>query len=555
MKAIYKSLLAAVVATPMLTGCIEETFPTSGIVESQLESNPRATEALVWAMPGHLNQVGTISDQHWDIGYPGLMHIRDLFTADLHHSQLGANYNHFWSWSENSLGLGAGYLYPQFPWNWCYEQINICNKVISAIAPDTDNAELRMQLAAGHAYRAFTYLDFGRMYEALPTDGYDLAPEVVGLTLVIVDENTTSEQLSNNPRVTHEVLVDFIKSDLDKAIALSEGAAAVPSKTIPGLDVAYGLYARLLLWDATYQEEIKQDANAAANLYAEAKRYAELAIATHGDNITTREEWLSTTNGFNDASVASWMFCGQYVTEDTGAQAPNVSWTGWMASEKSYGYASTRLQCFPEIGAAVYNRIDNRDFRKLTFVAPEGTALSGQEPYLDAALAAEYFTAPYIGFKFRPGSGNTNDGKVGCAVAYPLMRVEEMHFIAMECEAHADPAVGKASLEKFMKTYRNSSYSTRVTSKEDVIEEIIFQKRVEFWGEGLSYFDIKRLDYPVTRAYDGTNFAWGTETMNTTRRPAWMNFVITNQEVNNNIGIPSDLNTPTPANCYLVLER
>ena len=83
MKTIYKSLLAMMAAAPLLTGCIEEVVPTSGIIQEQLEGSSKATEALVWAIPGHQNQVGTISDQHWDWGLPALMHIRDLLTADM----------------------------------------------------------------------------------------------------------------------------------------------------------------------------------------------------------------------------------------------------------------------------------------------------------------------------------------------------------------------------------------------------------------------------------------------------------------------------------------
>lgn len=552
---IFKTVLAVAAIAPALTGCIEEVVPTNGIIQSQLEGNPRATEALVWAMPGHMNEILLFNNtgNGWDMGYPGIMHIRDLFTADLHHSQLGANYNHFWYWSENSIGLGQAYLYTQYPWNWMYTHILSCNKVIQAIDINTENPELRMQLGSGYAYRAFTYLDFGRMYETLPTDGYEVSPELCGLTLPIVDENTTEEMLKNNPRVKHDKMVEFIKSDLDKAVSLLEtNASARPNKTIPDLSVVYGLYARLYLWDATYAEEIDGDAARARTQYAEAQKYA--ALAKSGYTPLTQEEWLSTTTGFNDDSQSAWMFSGKYVTEDDAVQSGNFSWVGWMATEKTYGYSSSRLKCFPEIGAAVYERISDRDWRKLSFVAPEGSALAGREPFIDNAFAEEFFTVPYISIKFRPASGNQTDRLVGCAGAYPLMRVEEMYLIEAEAAAHLDAAAGKTLLEDFMKTYRYSQYQCIASSVEDVVEEIIFQKRVELWGEGQSYFDIKRLNYSVTRAYEGSNFIWGSETFNTNGRPAWMNFVITRQELANNKGIPESLNAPTPAGRYKVIQ-
>ena len=38
------------------------------------------------------------------------------------------------------------------------------------------------------------------------------------------------------------------------------------------------------------------------------------------------------------------------------------------------------------IDAALYNSIDNRDFRKLTFVAPEGSPLEGKENFINRSV-------------------------------------------------------------------------------------------------------------------------------------------------------------------------
>ena len=40
---------------------------------------------------------------------------------------------------------------------------------------------------------------------------------------------------------------------------------------------------------------------------------------------------------------------------------------------------------------------------------------------------------------------------------------------------------------------------------EDFRKELILQKRIEFWGEGIIYWDYKRLELSVTRGYSGTN--------------------------------------------------
>ena len=37
------------------------------------------------------------------------------------------------------------------------------------------------------------------------------------------------------------------------------------------------------------------------------------------------------------------------------------------------------------------------------------------------------------------------------------------------------------------------------------LDEYVFQKGIEFWGEGINYFDAKRLEVGIHRAYKGSN--------------------------------------------------
>ena len=59
-----------------------------------------------------------------------------------------------------------------------------------------------------------------------------------------------------------------------------------------------------------------------------------------------------------------------------------------------------------------------------------------------------------------------------------------------------------------MNTYRytdNSYQANNVTTMEDFIKELMVQKRIEFWGEGITYFDYKRLALQIRRK-DNTNY-------------------------------------------------
>lgn len=562
MKTVYKSLFAAALTAPLLTGCIEEAIPTNAIIQTQLESSPKATEALVWAMPGHLNVIATLSQQyHFDFGWPSLMHIRDVMTEDMYVRDAGG-YNWFSTWSSNNTGLGPNYLVCQYPWNYFYAHILTTNKAVSAVDPATEDPTLQLYLGAAYANRALTYLDAARMYEFLPTEFYpkgvigegEGAVTILGLSMPIVDETTTEEQMRNNPRATHEQMIAFIKGDLEKAIDLLGKGASSSDKTLPSLEVAYGLMARLHLWDASYQEEVGDPA-LATTAYSEAAKYARLAINTGGHTPLTQDQWLSTTSGFNDSSFSSWMLAGQYVTEDDAVQAGAIrTWTSFMSPEQTFGYAAPAQGAFPEIGASLYDKISDRDFRKLTFTPVEGSPLADRIPYIDKTFAEENFDSPYIAIKFRPGGGNMYDGTVGAVVAYPLMRVEEMYLIEAEAVAHSNPAEGLKLLQNFMTTYRYANYKSNASGVNEVVQEIILQKRIELWGEGQSFFDVKRLNMSVTRYYGGTNFEPGLDTFNTNGRPAWMNFCITNQEIDNNQALKG-FNSPTPAGLYDAIKQ
>lgn len=543
----YKALYAAVLAAPLLltTGCIEEVLPTNGIVQSQLEGSSKATEALVWAMPAHFNTVGTVdTDIHYDWGEGSLLCIRDAMTEDVVRTQSGYNWYSPWSTVES---LDEGKVQAQFIWNYYWAQVNTTNKTIEAIDPSTTNPDLLAQLGAGLCFRAYTYLDMARWYEFLPNNYVsgvnNYGKDVTGYTVPILTEKTTEEEARNNPRATHDKMVEFIRTDLENAInALKKGSART-SKAIPDLGVAYGLMARLYLWDATYHEEGLPHAGegTAADLYSKAAEYARLAIGNNAP--MTQDQWLNPTTGFNTMTPSAWMWGLQNMAEDRTVTSGILNWTSWQSNETTFGYASAGA--YLSIYSYTYRRINDRDFRKLAFVAPDGSVLSGREQFIDPEFGEEM--GAYFSLKFRPAEGNMEESKVGSCSAVPLMRVEEMYFIEAEAKAHINAAEGKQLLEDFMKKYRYASYSTEATSTDDVVEEIIFQKRIELWGEGRTFFDIKRLNYSVDRTRAGSNFTKGADTFVTNGRPAWMNCVIVRTEGDNNQAI-LQWNNPDPCN-------
>mgnify|MGYP002241603031 FL=1 len=174
---------------------------------------------------------------------------------------------------------------------------------------------------------------------------------------------------------------------------------------------------------------------------------------------------------------------GKCTKEDDVVKSGIINWTSWMSGEAAYGYAGAGP--VPMADVRFYNKISDKDFRKLSWKAPKGSALESQNEYCNPSSAVDM--AEYASLKFRPGSGNVSDYNVGSATSFPLMRIEEMYFIEAEAAAHLNASDGVSLINSFMKGYRYPSYECKVTNQDDVVEEIVFQKRVELWGEGQSF--------------------------------------------------------------------
>lgn len=532
MKNISKLIIGLCCTSTVLAGCIDETFPTNAATSDQLASSAKATEALLWAMPAYANKFNvfnsTAGDEYgFDWGYGSIMHIRDVMTEDV--SIISSGYDHYTSW-ENNTYQGPSYLYSQFIWNYYWKFVQTSNNMISALDPGTATEVQLGYLGAGYAFRAFQYLDMAQMFEFLENDATKpvntSGNNVLNLTVPIVKEGMAEEDARNNPRVTRQDMYEFILSDLNAAETYIPNLQR-STKTLPDLSVVYGLKARLYMWVGDY---------------ANAREYARKAIAQSGATPMTEAQWLSTTNGFNDLSVSSWMWGSQMQEEDDVVKSGILNWTSWLSNETYYGYAGAGP--FSMISASLYDKIGDTDFRKRAWKAPAGSTLDGKNDYIYADLGEKL--PEYASLKFRPASGNGMVSNVGSASAYPLMRVEEMYLIEAEAAAHLDAAQGKELLLAFMK-YRDDTYTCDATGDE-LIEEIITQKRIELWGEGLTFFDIKRLNMPVTRGYTGTNFSELTR-LNTTTRPAWMNICIVQTEENNNAALRGFEN-PDPSGLY-----
>ena len=552
MKKITNKILAALIAPVLAVGCIEEAFPEGSTqLADQVGKSEFALGGLVNSFPVAMMSVDNRSfyskyDTHTDFGMPAIHLMTESMLEDI--AVMGANPG-YWSfnfWSRN-VGMNDQSWPIGYFWENYYSYIKIANDVISVIEVSDDMPDLNKNyLGQAYAYRAMSYLDMARMYEPKENEYTDVS-KVLGLTVPIVTEKTTAEQLSNNPRVPREEMYEFILSDL--AMAEKMLANAGNDYTQPTLGAVYGMYARAYLEMGYWKEGGDKQA------FKKAAEYARKAITVSGKTPLTEAQWTDPTTGFNSGSSNNAWIWGLPVSVDLIGNI--ICYTAHISCEGTWGYTTLSN---PGINKALYDKIAPGDFRHKSFLSPDrSTWTSGTYKFAGNAAAQNAFlkslAKPYTAIKFRPVAGEVNTYTIGNPADHMLMRVEEMYFIEMEAISNYDLGQAKTLLNEFMALrVTDGSYDcSEITDLSRFTTEMLIQKRIEFWGEGVMFFDYKRLDRGITRHYEGSNHPsmWAFNVSG--RSPQW-NFVINRGEFQANSGIDESTNNPDPSGLLVVPE-
>jgi hypothetical protein len=257
------------------------------------------------------------------------------------------------------------------------------------------------------------------------------------------------------------------------------------------LATAYGLRARIYL---------------TMHKYAEAAADAQSAISHFSGSPYSMSDVSKPS--FAYLADNSWMWGIAISETDRVVTTGIINFPSHMGSF-SYGYCT--VGSWRWCNKKLYDYIPSSDVRKGWFLDENYTSAnltSAQQAYLNDYISSNrsftlatdgsIYLLPYTQVKFAP----YNDvlGQSTPANDIPLMRIEEMYYILAEGQAMSgNVSAGKQTLVNFVQTYRNPRYSTSATTAEELQDEIWQQRRVEFWGEGLSYFDIMRLNKDIDR--------------------------------------------------------
>ena len=257
--------------------------------------------------------------------------------------------------------------------------------------------------AAGKAFRAALYLDLARMYEFLPNDGTERVnadgKDVFGLTVPFVFETTTEEQARNNPRATHTEAFNYIKQDLEDALAIYDEYGALDSKQLPGIAATHGLLARAYLWHGSFLKEFGEEYDEGLTAEDCFQAAAENALlAEMGGEPMSEEQWTDPKAGFNTFND-SWLWGFTTAKENDAVRSGICNWISWVSNETTYGYAGNgpTVKVVPNF----YNRIPSSDFRKLSWKAPSNSTLYAKLKFCDRTLFEGL--PDYASLKIRPG--------------------------------------------------------------------------------------------------------------------------------------------------------
>jgi hypothetical protein len=268
---------------------------------------------------------------------------------------------------------------------------------------------------------------------------YTVNREALGIPIIL----SAREGPSRFYRVPVWEVYQQIETDLLRAIGLLGPARA--SKDFINRAVAQGFLARVYM-----------------NLerYAEAEQMAAEARAAFP--IMSLEE--AGTYGYNNENNSEWMWGLKTTAENTYMFA---SFQSHIASD-GQGYA----------GLGAFKSMDNRLFRQM------GPAdVRRNLHHMDEAANRFY------NLKFRDVSNWMMDNI--------YMRSSEMLLIEAEAQARQGKYTQAATTLMELMSRRDPGFS--ITSA--TVEDIFLQKRLECWGEGVIFYDYRRMARAVDRAY------------------------------------------------------
>lgn len=483
---IYSILVSSLV----LVGCSKEFLDpernTSNLTAEDLSNysdvNPALVEGTLEGIASFMIQdFGVTGSRHYDFGQKGVDIWTDMVSGDM---ALSAS-AYGWYNATSNLVCTVDFTREEnkIIWEYYYRIVSLANNVIQTSGgnnaePTTDGG--KKVLGQAKASRAYAYWYLAQLFQKSYDPAQPILPYYDGETI-------------NTAKVPASQIYDLIISDLTDAIDLLDGYVR-PDKSKIDQSVAQGLLAYVY---------------AGMGNWADAKTMADAVIAA-GYPLTTTGQlaFPGAGSGFNNVNTGSWVW-GFDLTEELGHQL--IDWWGQMdCFTYSYAWAGDHKS----IDDALYAQIASDDVRKSQF----GTGTGALQP---------------IGKFFDPN--RTIGGQYIITTDLIFMRSEEFHLLSAECAARlGNDAAAKATMINLLDNRMADAAAVVNPLSGSALQDFIYQQtRIELWGEGKTYYAMKRNEATVTRGSNhvfraGESFAYDSDEMS---------FQIPQSEINNNPSI------------------
>jgi hypothetical protein len=449
----YQLLFNAFVALLFSSSCKKDfldTYPTNAVA---------ATEATATTKNGYaaLNGIHRIMyveyDQQGQAGEGSNNIFRDLMGEDIVYPLVNGSTGliGFLQW-ETHRNVNANDL--RYVYRFYYRIISNANVLINGIdnasGPDVDKKIIKGQALAYRAWAHFQLVQlWGKRYDAATKPNTQL-----GVPLL------TTNTLDGQPRATVEEVYAQVNKDLDSAASLLAGynRFGTADKSNFNVNVVQGLKARVALTQQDW-------GTAATNAIAARAGYPLMDTASY-------------KSGFNNIDNQEWIWGSRQIDDQ------NTSFSSYFAYI-SANFNSTVIRTQPRaINAALHNAIPATDIRKRMWDQTGATV----------PIPPGGVRVPYQNKKFLAKSDALSVGDV------PYMRSAEMYLIEAEARARqGQVALAQAALFILAKN-RNYNYILSTNTGQALIDEIFFHRRIELWGEGFRFTDLKRTNSPLNRA-------------------------------------------------------
>lgn len=470
----------------LLTGCSKEYLDTtlkSSLGEDQFSTNHEYIEQLLNGTHSY------IYSHRMNQGYQGVQNLHIIF--DL----LGEDLIYFSTiyklWHTNEMRWRShisetGSL-SEFPWRIFYRVIFNCNEGISAIEQykEEDPAaynRIRGEFLALRAYSHFMLVQlYGKHYDISSADG--------DLGVIIRTEPGVNYEPA--PRNTVAEVYRQINTDIEAAIAsLQESSSS--KKNYIRLGTAYGLQARIALVQGRWEDAVEA---------------ADQAIGQSSATLQSGEELR---DGFNNSEASEWMWAY------TQAEDQNAYFGSYFAY-MSWNFSSSIIRSVPKvINKDLYETMGANDVRRKWW-DPAGKS-----------HAKKFKGIPYMTKKYTATPEGTSNGD------RLFMRLAEMYYIKAEAQARSGNDADAAQTLYEIMTTRDPDYTLSASTGDALIEEIMNNRRIELWGEGFRFMDLKRLNQKLDRNLASNTDALCAETMEIEAGDNRWQFKIPAKEINAN---------------------